>query len=94
MKLFSYSYQASKALTFRKKRFNLFLNKLKDIEKPIKILDVGGTQKFWNEMNFIPSEGVEIVLLNLQENKETLPGFSSIIGSATDLSMFNDNFSF
>ena len=91
MKLFTYSYQQKKALSFREKRFNLFLNKLNNLKKPIKILDVGGTQKFWNEMNYIPEEGVEIVLLNLQEEKETSPGFSSIIGSATNLSVFKNN---
>ena len=91
MKLFTHSYQQKKALSFRQKRFILFLNKLNDLKVPIKILDIGGTQKFWNEMSFIPEEGVEIVLLNLQEEKETALGFSSIIGSATDLSEFSDN---
>ena len=90
MKLFSYSFQAKKALTFRQKRFNLFLDKLNNLKKPIKILDVGGTQKFWNDMNFISREGVEIVLLNLQEQNTTDLGFNSIVGSAIDLSKFEN----
>ena len=89
MKIFSYSFQSKQALTFRQKRFSLFLNKLNSLKKPIKILDIGGTQKFWNDMNFIPEEGVEILLLNLQEQETTHPCFNSTIGSATDLSEFD-----
>ena len=37
----------------RQKRFTLFLNKIKHLHRPIQILDLGGTYKFWQDVNFI-----------------------------------------
>lgn len=88
---FTNSYKQQKALSFRQKRFKLFLSLLVNLEKPIKILDLGGTKIFWESMNFIPDHNVEIVLLNLKKEEQISPGFISLKGSATDLSRFNDN---
>lgn len=80
---------ASKA---RKKRFEFFTNKLNELEKPLKILDVGGTQSFWDRMGFEEHPGIEIYLLNLKHQEVRGSSFKSIVGDATNLSQYEDNY--
>lgn len=77
---------------FREKRFNHFKTLFKTIHsgKIIKILDIGGTQEYWERMNFGITEEVEITLLNLNLTITKYPNFTSIIGDARDLSVFKD----
>ncbi len=49
--------QNSLANRLRRKRFRLFLELLDGIEKPVKILDVGGTALFWEQMGLARQEG-------------------------------------
>ncbi|MBU6158220.1 MAG: class I SAM-dependent methyltransferase [Bacteroidetes bacterium] len=82
---------------FREKRFKFFLSlfeKLSDgqpLNKPIQILDVGGTEIFWEHMNFADNPNVEITLLNLFHVETKRKNFKSIIGDACDLSDYQDN---
>lgn len=75
----------------RKKRFNFFLNQFKRLKKPLKILDIGGTQNFWEAMNFINQTGIEIYLLNLEHQKTDYKNFFSLKGDATNLEEFENN---
>ena len=79
---------ASKA---RKRRFNFLLSMLDQIEKPIKILDIGGTQHFWEMMGFIDLSNVEIHLVNLKHQKIRHHNFFSIKADATNLSEIEPN---
>lgn len=56
--------KGSASHNFRSKRFEFFKSLLNKLPKPIKILDIGGTQAFWESMNFIEPD-IEITLLNL-----------------------------
>jgi hypothetical protein len=80
----------SLATRLRKQRFALFLRLLDSVPRPIKLLDVGGTQLFWERMGFTEQSGVEIVLLNLSETAVAHAHFISVIGDATDLKPFAD----
>ena len=42
----------SLANRLRRKRFKLFLQLLEGLEKPVKVLDLGGTVMFWEQMGF------------------------------------------
>jgi len=64
---------------------------LEEIPKPIKILDAGGTENFWMQMDFINLTNVSVTLLNSDNIKTTLPNFSFVKGDARDLNMFKDN---
>lgn len=77
---------------FRKRRFAFFENLLKRLrsDKPIRILDIGGTQSFWQRMDFTNQEGVEITLFNLDVEPTVSPNFYSVKGDACDLSRFKD----
>jgi Methyltransferase domain len=78
---------------FRAKRFDFFKSLLQKIDRgdPIKILDVGGTQIYWERMNFSGHDNVFITLLNLDLAPVSDANFSSIKGNACDLSEFEDN---
>lgn len=78
---------------FRRRRFGFFmdfLHKVSAQNKPIRILDIGGTQHYWEHMGLQLGPNVEIVLLNLYSNEVTQTGFSSIIGNACDLQGIED----
>ena len=79
----------------RIKRFELFLNKITDLSSPIKILDLGGTYKFWEDVGFISKlvgeVNIEVVLLNLTKENVRHDSFISVQGDATDLSKYSNN---
>lgn len=78
---------------FRKRRFGFFTNFLNQAalnNKPLRILDIGGTQQYWLNMGLVLGPSTEIVLLNLYKNQITEPGFSSIVGDACNLIGISD----
>jgi ubiquinone/menaquinone biosynthesis C-methylase UbiE len=82
----------SMAHSFRQKRFAFFLSLLDGIDKgqDIKILDIGGTQEYWNLMGF-DRPNVHITLLNLHSQPTTGQNFKSITGDATNIREYADN---
>ena len=49
----------------RRRRFVLFRALLERLPRPVRLLDVGGTQFFWEMMGFQGDQGLEITMLNL-----------------------------
>lgn len=78
----------SLSVKWRRKRFALFKKLLSEIEPPVRILDVGGTEHFWRNVNFTPESHTSIVLINLYKIETSLPWISSEVGDGTDLSRF------
>jgi hypothetical protein len=72
----------SLASRLRQKRFSVFLRLVSSLSHPIRILDVGGTQQFWEGMGFGEQEGVTVTLLNVYDQTTSLPNFSSVRGDA------------
>jgi hypothetical protein len=60
------------------------------VERPLRLLDVGGTQRFWETMQFTEERGVSITLLNIYPVPVTHPNFQSVIGDARAMSQFAD----
>lgn len=77
------------ASQFRFKRFLFFLSLLDSLPRPVTILDIGGTESYWNMMNF-KDDQVTITLLNLDIQPVSKPGFISVAGDASDLSAYAD----
>ncbi|WP_095044289.1 class I SAM-dependent methyltransferase [Candidatus Promineifilum breve] len=75
----------------RRQRFGLFLELLASVPRPLTILDVGGTQDFWERMDFLDEAGIHITILNLEPQPVRFSGFTSIIGDATNLALFADD---
>jgi SAM-dependent methyltransferase len=87
------SFEKSFNQKFREKRFKFFLELLATVktDKPIKILDIGGTEIYWERMNYAHAPNLEITLLNLSEVPTKHPNFTSIKGDACNLTQFEDN---
>lgn len=79
-------------IRYRQKRFDFFKERLRELKtgEPITILDIGGTQKFWESMQFTEQDGVRITLLNTFKEKTKYRNFTSLQGNACDLSAFGD----
>lgn len=80
---------SSLAYQFRFRRFLFFRGFLDSLARPVRILDIGGTQDYWDMMNFTDSQ-VTITLLNLEIQPVSGSVFESVVGDATDLSAYPD----
>jgi 2-polyprenyl-3-methyl-5-hydroxy-6-metoxy-1,4-benzoquinol methylase len=79
---------------FREKRFRFFEEKVKSCfpdKKKITILDVGGTQKYWEDKKLVKEMNLHITILNLEKIPVSGTHFSSVAGDATNLSEYGDN---
>ena len=74
----------------RKRRHALFLALIDDLPRPLRILDVGGSQRFWETMEYVARADVEITLLNRSRVKVRHPGFEFVPGDARDMKRFAD----
>jgi ubiquinone/menaquinone biosynthesis C-methylase UbiE len=74
----------------RHERFALFLSLIAPLPRPLSILDLGGTQAFWEQMGAGEMQDVHITLLNVAPATVTRPGFAAVVGDAADLSAFAD----
>lgn len=79
----------SLAHSMRFKRFLYFKNLIDKLEKPVKILDIGGTQMYWVNMG-LDDKDYQITLLNLSKYPTNSPNFTSAVGDASDLSQYGD----
>jgi len=83
------SSNTSLSRSMRFKRFIYFKELIRKLNKPINILDIGGTQEYWVNINMgLDDEHFKITLLNLSEEATTSPNFCSIAGDATNLIKF------
>ena len=74
----------------RKKHHAFFIELIQSLHKPIKILDVGGTELYWKAMELPESLEFKVVLLNLDEHDVSLKGFISVVGNVTDMKEMED----
>ena len=78
---------------FRQKRFAFFISLMKQVksDRPLQILDIGGTEIYWERMGYLENLEEHITLLNLDltevKNKNN---FKSVIGDACNLSEYKD----
>lgn len=74
----------------RERRFNYFRQLVDAIPRPIRILDVGGTVRFWECRGWTDRADVDITLLNLEVESTTAANIHSTAGDATNLSQYED----
>ena len=78
---------------FREKRFRFFEEKVKthfEGKEKITVLDVGGTQKYWEDKKLVQEMNLHITILNLEQIPVSGSHFSSVAGDATDLAAYAD----
>jgi hypothetical protein len=83
MKLSDKRFYKRFAARYRAKRFEFFRDFMADLPRPVRILDVGGRQSFWQDMGLVDPGLVHVTLLNIQPQMVTLPNFVAVTGDAT-----------
>jgi hypothetical protein len=77
----------------RRKRFRLIMDLLRPLDRPIKILDVGGHLGFWEILDYTQLGEIQVTLLNLFPQDPLPPNFHSDTGDARFMQNYvTDNF--
>jgi ubiquinone/menaquinone biosynthesis C-methylase UbiE len=77
---------------FRKKRMQFFESQIKDLPKPVKIIDIGGCKKFWINYGYDKRDDVEITIVNIDTNEKLVANkLKFIVADATNLYNFTEN---
>lgn len=72
----------------RRRRFELFLSLLRTLQGHIEILDIGGTQQFWDLMLGEDQPDIRVTLLNVAHQPLSPPRFVSVVGDARAMPQF------
>ena len=80
----------SLARRLRSRRFDFFRGLLARLPPPISILDVGGTQDFWESMGFVAPESCRIAILNVHAPASRHANMETIAGDACQMDDFED----
>jgi hypothetical protein len=75
----------------RSRRFRIFEALVKSVPRPMRILDVGGTNAFWEQRGWADRDDVQITLLNLAPQEKRHANITPLTGTATDLSQFSSS---
>lgn len=75
---------------YRARRFEQFEQMTAGLPRPLKILDIGGTNEYWAQRGWADREGVEITLVNLSAEPRRFANITPTAGDATNLP-FEDN---
>jgi hypothetical protein len=81
----------SLASKMRLKRNLRFREVISDLPRPLRILDVGGTQAVWETIGFAGRGDVFITLLNLEPQRPSYHNIVSVIGDARNMHFFADD---
>ncbi len=60
------------------------------LPKPVRVLDVGGTQAFWTSMGLVDPSEVQVTLLNLEQVPVQHENFTSVAGDARNMPQYAD----
>jgi Methyltransferase domain len=78
----------------RTRRFESFVRLVDSLperdSRPVRILDIGGTNEFWEQRGWAGRDDIEIVLINIEAEERVHPNIEPRVGDATDLSEFGD----
>jgi Methyltransferase domain len=78
----------------RTRRFEAFAQIVEGLHRrlgrPVRILDIGGTNEFWEQRGWGERDDVHVVLVNLEAEEREHANIESRVGDATDLGEFSD----
>jgi len=74
----------------RARRFRQFEAFAAFLPRPLRILDVGGTNDFWEKRGWTGREDVQIFSLNMVAEKQRHENVTPLTGTATDLAQFGN----
>jgi hypothetical protein len=74
----------------RTRRFAFFREWVAALPRPIRILDVGGTEDYWVRMGFVDPAEVELTIVNLDPPAPRRPNVRTLAGDACAMPEFAD----
>ena len=89
-KLIDFRQPNSIAGRIRQKRWERFRALTASLERPIKILDVGGLQTAWERIGFADQSDVHITMLNLVKVSNKHWNMESVVGNACSMPQYCD----
>ncbi len=75
----------------RSKRFQMFEELVRPLAKPLRILDIGGTNSFWEQRGWAGHSDYQITLVNLELEESKHDNIQPAKGDATNLAEFSDS---
>jgi hypothetical protein len=90
-KLASSGNAGSLGVRMRLKRFEFFRGLMASVPRPVSILDVGGTERFWELMGWADDPDVRLHILNLEYVESSNPAVRTLVGDARDMPQFGDH---
>ena len=75
---------------FRRNRFRFFLEFINELPRPVRILDLGGTYNFWEQMGYSNNTEFNITILNSEIPAGNPDSIKFIKGDARDLALFEN----
>jgi len=82
----------SVAARLRRRRSQLLRELLATVPRPARLLDIGGTQTWWDTIGAEGLRDITIVLLNPTAQQVTQPGFEAVVGDGRALAMPDRSF--
>lgn len=82
--------QESFSNRMRSERFRLFESLTASLPRPLRILDIGGTNDFWEQRGWAERDDVHITLVNLFEGERVHENIVPVVGDATNLAEHAD----
>jgi hypothetical protein len=89
-KLFDTSRPDSFPSRFRQKRWEFFRDLVSSVERPMRILDVGGTDKVWERIGFADQPGICISILNIVQQASRHKNIECVVGDACSMPQYRD----
>ena len=80
------------AVKFRRKRFAFFKSLLAQLERPVNLLDIGGTETYWKTMGLTEDDEIHITLLNVFPSDVSLTFLKPWIGDARKIEAEDQSF--
>ncbi|MFG0274870.1 MAG: class I SAM-dependent methyltransferase [Phycisphaerales bacterium] len=75
----------------RNRRFQIFAGLLEPLPKPVRILDVGGTNLFWRQRGWADeNQDVRVTVVNLEAEAQEHENIETASGDATSMPQFED----
>lgn len=84
-------YALRKSKEMRAQRFRVFEDLIDPLPRPIRILDLGGTNAFWERAGWTDRDDIRITSLNLAPDEKVYEHIEPVEGDATDLSRYEDD---
>lgn len=83
----------SVSVKLRRRRFGILLDMIRDMPRPVRILDIGGRQEYWEALGaeVLRDNDLRITLLNLDGPSTSLANCRAVRGDARSMPQFGDN---